>query len=107
VDDPTPLLIDAVLAAHEVVDRLGAEIRGDVDRVLVNGRKHLATDRDDFNARARLGLILLMLFQDDDAYRELQQVFLRRPAWRPSLRILVNAAKRWRERMTAHMVKSQ
>jgi hypothetical protein len=89
-------LLDAQLAATEVVQRLEDEIRSNVAYVLMSCRKHLAIDPQDVVARVRLGLTLLLLHQDGQAFTDLQQAFLQGPAWRPSLRLMVNAARRQR-----------
>jgi hypothetical protein len=104
LDRQSSILIDSALEAHDVVERLANEIRDDFTCVLVNCRERLKTDRNDIVARARLGLTLLLLFQDDEAYRELQQVFLRSPASRPHLRILVNEARQQRASLAAQMM---
>jgi hypothetical protein len=86
-------LLDARLAASEFVRRLEDDIRADFATVLVTCRKRLATNPQDLVARARLGLALLMLRQENDAFRALQQVFLQSQDWRPFIRLLVNEAK--------------
>jgi len=89
-------LLDARLAAQEIVRGLANDVRDDVAYVLMNCRKRLKLDADDLVARARLGLTLLLLYQDAEAYRELLQVLLQSQVWRPFLRLLVNEAKQRR-----------
>jgi hypothetical protein len=89
-----------------MVRGLANEVREDVAYVLMNCRKRLKIDAHDLVARARVGLTLLLLNQDAQAYRELQQVFLQSPVWRPFLRILVNEARQWREGMFAQAQRS-
>jgi hypothetical protein len=86
-------LLDAGLAAREIVRRLEEDIRSDFGSVLVTCRKRLVTNPRDLVARTRLGLALLMVRQENDAFRALQQVFLQSPVWRPFIRLLVNEAK--------------
>src|SRR4051812_48093526 len=68
--------LDERLAARKIVRELEREIRDDVAFVLMKCRKRLRVDDRDVIARTRLGLTLLMLGQDSDAFFELQQVFL-------------------------------
>jgi hypothetical protein len=89
-------LLDASLAAQEIVRGLADDVLDDVAYVLMNCRKRLKLDAHDLVARVRAGLTLLLLDQDAEAYRELQQVFLQSVIWRPFLRLLVNEAKQWR-----------
>jgi hypothetical protein len=95
-DYQAAFLLDARLAAHEIVRGLGNDVRDDVAYVLMNCRKRLKLDTHDLVARLRAGLTLLLLDQDAEAYRELQQVFCQSVIWRPFLRLLVNEAKQWR-----------
>jgi len=96
-------LLNPQLAAREVVMRLEADIRDDVSFILINSHKRLRIDPLDVVARARLGLTLLLLEQEEEAFQYLQQVFLQSPDWRPFLRLLVNEAKRWRANMSARI----
>jgi hypothetical protein len=89
-------LLDAPLAAREIVRRLEGDIRDDLAHVLLTCRNRVCNDPQDVVARARLGLTLLLLYQDETALYYLQQVFGQSPAWRPFLRLLVNEAKWWR-----------
>jgi hypothetical protein len=98
--------LNAPLAASEVVGRLEDDIRDDVADVLLHCRKRLRNDPQDVVARTRLGLTLLLLYQDADAFCDLQQVFLQSPAWRPFLRLLVNEAKWWRATRPSHFTQS-
>jgi hypothetical protein len=100
-DYRTAFLLDAQLAALEFVRRLKADIREDFLCVLINCRRRLSIDSRDVVARARLGLTLLMLHQDDAALRQLQQVFPQSAPWRPFLRLLVNEARRQRPTLFA------
>jgi hypothetical protein len=99
-------LFDARCAAREIVGRLEADIRDDLGYVLVSCRKRLKINPQDVFARTRIGLVLLMLRQEEDAFRELQQVFLESPAWRPFLRLLVNRAKERRDTIFARRRRS-
>ena len=95
-DYHTAFLLDSRLAASEIVLRLRGDMRDDVFYVLMNCRHRLIVNPRDVVARTRLALTLLMLFQEVEAFHELQQVFLQSPAWRPFLRLLVNEAKQSR-----------
>jgi hypothetical protein len=106
-DYRTAFVLDARLAASEIVLRLQGDMRDDVFYVLMNCRNHLIVNPHDVVARVRLGLTLLMLFQEAEALRELQQVFLRSPVWRPFLRLLVNEAKERRGNVSAQVVASR
>jgi hypothetical protein len=85
---------DSESAAIEIVRQLEDDIREDIADVLVTCQKRLRANSDDLTARIRLGLALLILCQDSDAFRELRQVFLQNADWRPFLRLLVKEAKR-------------
>jgi hypothetical protein len=95
-DYQAAFLLDAKLAASELIRQLEAEIRDDVVYLLMNCRKRLAFDPGDVVSRTRLGLALLLLFQDAEAFHNLQRAFLRDTSWRPHLRLLVNEAKQRR-----------
>jgi hypothetical protein len=99
-------LLDARLTAREIVRGLELDMSDDVAYLLMNCRKRLKIDSQDLVARVRVGLTLLVLYQDADAYCDLQQVFLQNPVWRPFLRLLVNEVKLERERIFAQMFKS-
>jgi hypothetical protein len=86
-------LVDARLTATEIVRELANEVRDDVGQVLINCMERLAIDSRDVVARARLGLTLLLLYQDAEAFENLQRAFLQNPSWRPLLRLLVNKVK--------------
>jgi hypothetical protein len=96
-------LLDAELAASEIVQRLEDEILVDIAYVLTNSRKRLSFDPQDVIARVRLGLILFLLNQDAEAFCELQQAFLQSPTWRPFLRLLVNEARTRRAHILARI----
>jgi hypothetical protein len=97
-------LLDAELAASEIVQRLEDEILVDVAYVLTNSRKRLSFNPQDVIARVRLGLTLFLLNQDTEAFCELQQAFLQSPTWRPFLRLLVNEAKPRRVHILARIL---
>ncbi len=99
-------LLDARLAAQEIVRGLANDVRHDVGYVLMNCRKRLKLDAHDLVARARVGLTLLLLNQDAEAYCELQQVFLQSEDWRPFLRLLVNEARQRRGGTLAQVLRS-
>ncbi len=86
-------LVDARLTATEIVRELKNELRDDVGYVLISCMERLAIDSRDVVARARLGLTLLLLYQDSEAFKNLQRAFLQHPSWRPLLRVLVNKVK--------------
>jgi hypothetical protein len=86
-------LLDAGLAVREIVRRLRDDIRDDLGHVVVSCRERLTLNPQDVFARIRFGVALLMLRQQDYAFRELQQVFRQSPGWRPFLRLLVNEAR--------------
>jgi hypothetical protein len=86
-------LLDSRLAVSEIVRGLENEVRDDVAYVLINCMERLASDSRDVVARTRLGLALLLLYQDVEAYHNLQRAFLQSPDWRPLLRLLVNKVK--------------
>jgi hypothetical protein len=90
-------LLDARLAAQKIVRGLAIDVRDDVAYVLMICRKRLKLNAHDLVARARVGLTLLLLNQDAEAYRELQRVFLQSEVWRPFLRLLVNEVRQRRE----------
>jgi len=96
-DYQAAFFLDAVLAARETVRRLEADIRDDVCHVLVNCRERLRIDNRNTVARIRLGLALLLLYQDEKVLHDLQQVVRQSPVWRPYLRLLVKEAKRRRD----------
>jgi tetratricopeptide (TPR) repeat protein len=100
-ENRTAFLLDARLAAHEMVRRLEVDIWDSVASVLMNCRRRLDIDSQDLVDRTRLGLTLLMLHQDDEGLCELQQVFRQGAPWRPFLRLLINAAKEQRARLFA------
>jgi hypothetical protein len=99
-------VLDARLAAHEIVRALANDVRDDVAYVLMNCRKRLKLNANDLVARARVGLTLLLLEQDAEAYFELQQVFLQSEVWRPFLRLLVDEAKQRRGGTLAYVLRS-
>ena len=99
-------LLDADLAAREIACGLEQDVRDDVAYVLMNCRKRLKLNVHDLVARVRLGLTLLLLDQDAEAYCELRQVFLESPAWRPFLRLLVNEVKQRRGGPFAQVLRS-
>jgi hypothetical protein len=103
-DYQAAFLLDAVLAASEIVQRLEDEILVDVAYVLTNSRKRLRFNPQDVIARIRLGLTLFLLNQDAEAFCELQQAFLQSPTWRPFLRLLVNEAKPRRAHMLTRIL---
>jgi hypothetical protein len=105
-DYRTAFSLDAPLAALEFVRRLKFDIGYDLANVLRHCRERLKADSQDVVARARLGLTLLMLYEDDDGLRELQQVFLQSAPWRPLLRLLVNEAKRRRATLLAQVLRA-
>ena len=84
---------------------LANDVRDDVAYVLMNCRKRLKLNVHDLLTRARLGLTLL-LYQDAEAYCELQQGFLESPVWRPFLRLLVNEVKQRRGGNLAYVLRS-
>jgi hypothetical protein len=86
-------VLDARLAVGVIVRGLENEVRDDVACVLINCMERLAIDSRDVVARARLGLALLLLYQDVEAFQNLQRAFLQNPDWRPLLRLLVNKVK--------------
>jgi hypothetical protein len=86
-------LVDSRLAATTIVQGLANEVREDVGHVLTNCMERLAIDSRDVVTRARLGLTLLLLYQDSEAFKNLQRAFLQNPSWRPFLRLLVNKVK--------------
>jgi hypothetical protein len=95
-DYRTAFSLDAPLAALEIIRRLKGDIRDDLADVLLDCRERLRIDPKDVVARTRLGVTLLMIHRDDEGLCELQQVFARSAFWRPSLRLLVNEARRRR-----------
>jgi hypothetical protein len=97
-------VLDPALATREVIGGLVRDVQDDLAYVLVSCRRHLRGNANDPVARTWLGLILLMLNQDAEAYIELQQVFLQSPAWRPFLRLLVNEARQHRDGVMAHVL---
>jgi hypothetical protein len=86
-------LVDARLTATEIVRELANEARNDVGYVLINCMERLASDSRDVVALTRLGLTLLLLYQDSEAFKNLQRAFLQNPSWRPLLRLLVKKVK--------------
>jgi hypothetical protein len=105
-DYRTAFSLDAPLAALEIIRRLKGDIRDDLAYLLLHCRERLRIDPNDVVARARLGLTLLMLHQDDDGLCELQQVFARSAGWRPSLRSLVNEARRRRATLVSQILRA-
>jgi hypothetical protein len=104
MDYRNAFLLDAGLAAREMVHQLEDEIHRDVAYVLLDCRRRLKNNPQDLIARTRLGLALLLLLQEQEAFRELQLVFLQSTVWRPFLRILVNQAKQRRAIVLARML---
>jgi hypothetical protein len=100
-------LVDPRLTATEIVRELADEARNDVGHVLINCMDRLAIDSRDVVARARLGLTLLLLYQDSEAFKNLQRAFLHNPSWRPLLRLLVNKVKRRRERIPPQILRDR
>ena len=88
--------LDARLTAYEIIRRLEDDIRGDLSSVLMDCRNHLLVDHRDVVAQARLGLTLLLHYQDVEGFEQLHRVFRQNPDWRPLLRLLVNEAKQSR-----------
>jgi hypothetical protein len=103
-DFQAAFLLDAELAAIEIVRRLEDDIRHHIGHVLVTCWKRLNANSHDFFARTRLGLALLMLSQESAAFQELQQVFLESADWRPFLRLMVKEAKRRSTRVFARAI---
>jgi hypothetical protein len=98
-------LLDPGLAASETVRRLEDDIRDNISQVLRRCRNHLRINPGDVVARIRLGLTLLMLYQEVAAFDELRRVFLHGPVWRSSLRLLVKEAKSRRATVFARVLR--
>jgi hypothetical protein len=98
--------LDAPLTASKFVRGLNDEVRANVTHVLLTCRGRLRINPRDVVARTRLGLTLFLLCQEEEAFRELHQVFLQSPVWRPFLRLLVNEAKPRRPRLFARILRS-
>jgi hypothetical protein len=96
--------LDAPLTASKFVRRLNDEVRANVTHVLLTCRGRLRINPRDVIARTRLGLTLFLLCQDEEAFRELHQVFVQSPVWRPFLRLLVNQAKQRRTIVLARLL---
>jgi hypothetical protein len=105
-DYQTAFSLNAPLAALEIVRRLKVGIRDDLAYVLMHCRERLRIDPREVVARTRLGLTLLMLYQDDEGLCELQQVFAQSAPWRPFLRLLVNEARRRRATLLAQVLRA-
>jgi hypothetical protein len=103
-DYRTAFLLDARYASLEIVRRLNHDIWDDTASVVMNCRKRLGIEPRDLVARIRLGLTLLLFHQDDEALRNLQQVFRQSPRWRPFLRLLVNEVRRRRTLLFARLL---
>jgi hypothetical protein len=106
-DYRSAFLLDAPLAAREIVRGLEDDIRSDVASILTRCRNRVNDNPQDVVARARLGLTMLLLYQDESALHDLQQVFVQSAAWRPFLRLLVNEAKGWRATRPSHFTRSR
>jgi hypothetical protein len=104
-DYRTAFLLDARLAASEILRRLEADIRDDFAFVLMDCRKRLRIDSRDIVARTLRGLTLLLLCLDAEALCDLQQVFRQSPVWRPFLRLLVTEAKPRRATVFARILR--
>jgi hypothetical protein len=86
-------VLDARLTSSEFVRELDGEIRNNFAGLLLNCRARLLVNSKEVVTLVRLGLTLLMLEQDDEAFIFLQRAFVQNPLWRPLLRDLVNRAK--------------
>jgi hypothetical protein len=90
-------LLDARLTVSEFIRELKRELRNDISDLVHDCRHRLVADPGDVVSLSRLGLTLLLLYQDESAFLYLQRAFVRHPLWRPLLRALVNKAKLGRE----------
>jgi tetratricopeptide (TPR) repeat protein len=99
--------LDARLAAREIVRLLDEGIGPDPADVLADCRQHLRSNPEDALSRVRRGLTHLLLNQDTPAIHDLQRVFLRSPAWKPFLPLLIDEAKRRRAAASARMTGSR
>jgi hypothetical protein len=81
----------------EFIRELKKELRNDIGDLVHDCRQRLVADPGDVVSLARLGLTLLLLYQDESAFLYLQRAFVHHPPWRPCLRALVNKAKLRRE----------
>jgi hypothetical protein len=86
-------LLDARLTTSEFVREIDGEIRHNIAGLLLDCRARLLVNSRDVVALARLGLTLLLLDQDDEAFIFLHRALAQNPSWRPLLRVLVNRAK--------------
>jgi hypothetical protein len=90
-------LLDARLTVSEFIRELKRELRNDISDLVHDCRHRLVADPGDVVSLSRLGLTLLLLYQDENAFLYLQRAFVHHPLWRPMLRALVNKAKLRRE----------
>jgi hypothetical protein len=86
-------LFDARLTASQFIQELNREITNNTDNLVQNCMDRLIVDPGDVVALARLGLTLLLLYDDDEAFPYLKRAFVQNPLWRPLLRLLVKKAK--------------
>ncbi len=90
-------LVDARLTTSEFIRELKRELRNDISDLVHDCQRRLAANPGDAVSLARLGLTLLLLYQDESAYTYLQRAFVHHSLWRPLLRSLVKKAKLRRE----------
>jgi tetratricopeptide (TPR) repeat protein len=87
-------LLDARLAAREIIRVIAVGVRCDLESVLDGCRSHLRLNASDVVARARRGLTLLLLGREAEAEPDFRQIRLQSPEWEHPLQLLVQEAKR-------------
>jgi hypothetical protein len=105
-DDGDAHSLDAEFAASEIIRQLENGLPRDVAYILLSCRRRLKSNPQDLFARTLLGLALLMLRNETEAFHELQRVFLQSPVWRPFLRQLVNRVKQRRANVDVRALRS-
>lgn len=86
------------LAARLIVERLADDVQVNFRLVLANCDKHLRENPDDFIAYARRALVWILIGQDDDAGRDIEQFHQKRRNPIGLLPPLLEQAKEYRQR---------
>jgi tetratricopeptide (TPR) repeat protein len=94
----TALAINSAAAAAEIIRILVGDLEEDAEAVLENCRKHVRICPDDVLAYGRRGLTLWLQGREAEAARDFEQCLHKGPAWQAHFELLVEAARRHRNR---------
>jgi tetratricopeptide (TPR) repeat protein len=92
------LEINSSAAAAEIIRILATDLQEGAEGVLENCRKHVRVCPDDVVAYARRGLTLLLQGKEAEAAGDFEQCLREGPAWKAHLELLVETARRHRNR---------